>query len=240
MLKIHNEHGPGIMAPRMGGMIIFGARISRRKPRQDEAAKRSKRWKRAALLTPVLVGLSFVAVFEGGYPAAGKAGTKGGLFAALADPLSLFAERSPGGRGAGPLLSTKPPHERVLSEVRDRDPDPGIAPGIDPVFGLAPDGLAPGGGAPGGDPGGAPPVDGGLPGGDPFGGAPSSGPFGFNPGQPEFLPFSPGPSGPSGPGPGIGAVPEPATWAMLILGFFAVGAAMRRRARKEAHRASVP
>ena len=186
-------------------MIIFGARFSRTKPRQvmTSAAKRGKRWKRAALLTPVLVGLSFVAVVEGGYPAAGQGGTaKGGLFAALADPLSLFAARSPGGRGAGPLLSTKPPpHERVLSEVRDRDPDPGIAPGIDPVFGLVPDGIVPGGGDPGGDPGGAPPVDGGFPGGG--GGAPSSGPFGFNPGQPDFLPFSPGPSSPSGPGPGI-------------------------------------
>jgi hypothetical protein len=212
------------------------------KPRQEEAAKRSKRWKRAALLTPVLVGLSFVAVVEGGHPAAGKAGTKGGLFAALADPLSLFSDRSPGGRGAGPLLSTKPPHERVLSEVRDRDPDLGIAPGIEPVFGLAPDGLAPGGGAPPGgdpptgDPGGGLPGDGGFPGSD---GAPSSAPF-FNPGQPGFLPFSSGPAAPSGPGPGIGAVPEPATWAMLILGFFAVGAAMRRRARKQAGAASAP
>jgi hypothetical protein len=217
-------------------MIIFGARFSRTKPRQDEAAKRSKRWKRAALLTPVLVGLSFVAVVEGGYPAAGKAGTtKGGLFAALADPLSLFADRSPGGRGAGPLLSTKPPHERVLSEVRDRDPDPGIAPGIDPVFGLAPDGLVPGGGDPPGD---GPPADGVFPG-DSFGGGTGSAPP-FNPGQSGFLPFSQGPAAPSGPGPGIGAIPEPATWAMLILGFFAVGAAMRRRARKLAGAVSVP
>ena len=210
-----------------GGTIIFGARFSRVKPRQDEAAPRGRKWKRAALLVPVLVGLSLAAVVEAGHPAAGKAGgaMKGGLLAALADPLSLFAARSPGGRGAGALLSTKPgllPEERVLSEVRDRDPGPGIAPGIDPVFGTAPDGLAPGGDPPAGDPGGG--------GGDPFGGASPFAPT-FNPGQPEFLPFSQSPAGPSGPGPGIGAVPEPATWAMLILGFFAVSAAMRRRRR---------
>ena len=160
------------------------------KPGQDETAKRGRRWKRALLLAPVLAGLFAVAVVEAGHPANGKAGgTKGGLFAALADPLSLFAERSPGGRGAGPLLSTKPglaPEERVLSEVRERDPGPGIAPGIDPVFGVAPDGLAPGGDPPAGDPGGGPG------GGDPFGGG-GPGPFAaFNPGQPEFLPFAPG------------------------------------------------
>ena len=34
------------------------------------------------------------------------------------------------------------------------------------------------------------------------------------------------------PGPGTGAVPEPATWAMLLLGFGAIGAAMRQRRRR--------
>ncbi|MBA2466428.1 MAG: PEPxxWA-CTERM sorting domain-containing protein, partial [Sphingomonas sp.] len=33
---------------------------------------------------------------------------------------------------------------------------------------------------------------------------------------------------------GPGAVPEPATWAMMLIGFGATGAAMRRR-RKVAH-----
>jgi hypothetical protein len=222
---------------------IFGTRFPRVKPpsRQGDeaiplrrrAAKRGKRWKRAALLIPVLLGLSFVAVVEGGYPAAGKAGTtKGALFAALADPLSLFADRSPGGRGAGPLLSTKPPHERVLSEVRDREPPVEVPPAADnPVFGVPPEGPATSG---------APPGDDSLTE-DSFGGPGSSTSY-FNPAQPEFLPFSQGPAAPSGPGPGTGitAVPEPATWAMLILGFFAVGAAMRRHRRMQFGAASLP
>jgi len=33
------------------------------------------------------------------------------------------------------------------------------------------------------------------------------------------------------PGPGTGAVPEPATWAMLLLGFGAIGGALRQRRR---------
>jgi hypothetical protein len=35
--------------------------------------------------------------------------------------------------------------------------------------------------------------------------------------------------GPSGPGGGAGGVPEPASWALMILGFGGVGAALRRR-----------
>jgi hypothetical protein len=150
------------------------------------------------LLVPLLAGLFFVA--GRGDPAISKA-TKA-VMVALADPLSLFAGRSPGGRGPGALLSTKPdkktaaaeigPEERVLSQVRDRDPDFG---GLPALAGLNDPAFAP-------DPG----VDG-LPGG----------------GGPGSI------SDPPGLLPVTSAVPEPATWAMLILGFFAVGAAMRRR-----------
>lgn len=189
------------------------------------SAASGRRWKRTLLLVPLFVGLFFVAVAERGHPAASKVSKpgKGGLLAMLADPLSLFAERSPGERGTGALLSTKPggPHERVLAEVRDRDPAAG-APGAaappgpnDPVFGVAPDTFSPGG-----DPGaGAPP-------GDAAGGDPDFSPFfpGGGGGAPAFLqrgtPFV---------SPGIPAVPEPATWAMLILGFFGVGTALRLR-----------
>jgi hypothetical protein len=250
--------------------------LGARQPLRAMAARQLQS-KRTALLVPVLVALFFVAVAERGHPASGKAsaspgGSHGTLMAALTDPLSLFADRSPGGRGAGPLLSTKPqrtaalaPEERVLSGIRDRDPGAGAAPLPpaldDPLFAAA----APGGG--GGIPGaGSSPGEAGLPGGGGFpggggpggGGPGGGGPDAFAPfGQPfvagaeppEFIPGGAGgpdgPGAPGGPGgvfppggtPGVpiaSGVPEPATWAMLILGFFAVGAAMRRRARKRA------
>ena len=178
------------------------------------------RWKRAFLLAPLLIGLLVVSVVEAGHPATGKA-RKAGIIAALMDPLAFIAERSPGERGGGVLLSTKPglgPSERVLSEVRDRDPpvDNGFAPTPEDIAAI-PNGL-PGsenalGAGPPGDPGAV---------------------------SPFFAPFTPGGSDPSNPGlvgspppgiplPGGGAVPEPATWAMMILGFFAVGWAVRRR-----------
>jgi len=194
--------------------------------------RRRRRWKRTLLLVSAFVLLFFAAVVERGHPAVSKV-RQAGIIATLADPLSLFAERSPGERGGGALLSTKPggPHERVLSEVRDRDPPAGNP----PPLAVTPDDLA---ALPGGAPG-----AGGVPGdpaGDPLGNnffAPSF-PGG---GGPAFLPASLGgpPSGPPPNGPippvidppGAGAVPEPATWAMLILGFFVVGTALRRRER---------
>ena len=204
---------------------------------QDEspvpnADGRRKRWKRTLLLTALFVCLFFVAVAERGGPAISKV-RKDGIVATLLDPMSLFAGRSPGERGEGALLPTKlakaGPEERVLSQVRDRDPGVGDPP---PESGLLPDaGLpgAPGEGAlPGGPAGGEPFV--------PFVGSPFAPPGG--PGDP----FIPGPGGPPGgpggppgtppPGGGIASgVPEPGTWAVMILGFFAVGWAMRRRAQ---------
>ena len=186
------------------------------------------------MLVPLLVALFFVAVAERGHPATGKAGAAG-IVAALEDPLSLFGDRSPGGRGAGALLSTKPertaaladgPEERVLSGVRDRDPGFGdIPPGLgDPVFGVGPEASVAGRTLPGD----APPSD------DPFSGGPLGGPS-FASSQPLL--------GQAPPGflsdPGVPAVPEPGTWAMMILGFFAVGLAVRRRARKQTGAASV-
>jgi hypothetical protein len=204
------------------------------RPDSDFAPEgRRRRWKTALLLAVMLVCLFALSLFDLGQPAAGKAGGahKTGLLAMLADPLALIAERSPGERGSGPLLSTKPgiaPSERVLSEVRDRDPGLGDAP-ADAFAPVTPEDLAE---IPSGLPG-----DGGLPGG---GGAPG-GPGGFSP---FFAPFTPGGGDPGDPGivgfppitppppGGVGAVPEPATWAMMILGFFAVGAALRRRTRQ--------
>lgn len=194
---------------------------------------RRKRWKRTLLLTALFVCLFFVAVAERGGPAISKV-RKDGIVATLLDPMSLFAGRSPGERGEGALLPTKlakaGPEERVLSQVRDRDPGVGDPP---PDPGLLPDAGLPG--APG---------EGALPGG-PAGGnsfAPFGAPFG-DAGDPPggFIPtgrsFTQPPGGGDGgivppPGGGIASgVPEPGTWAVMILGFFAVGWAMRRRAQ---------
>ena len=223
-----------------GGGSIFGTVFARAKlifrrrensPDGDPApAGQRKRWKRALLLAPLLVGLLVLSLFDLGHPAAGKAGKahKAGLIAALADPLAFFAERSPGERGGGALFSTKPgiaPSERVLSEVRDRDPPAGDPPAADTFAPVTDEDLAAiPGGLPGGSgfPGGA----GGAPGGPGFV-SPFFAPFipgGGDPGDPGIVGFVPSPPG------GVGAVPEPATWAMMILGFFAVGAALRRRA----------
>jgi hypothetical protein len=192
------------------------------------------------------VALFFVAAVQRGDPATGKASITT-LVAVLKDPLTLFAERSPGGRAEGALLPTKLPRERVLSTVRDRDPA-GTLPGVDdPVVAGVPAATGPAAapeervlsgvreGLPGGGPGSFAPFGAG-PGGlipENFGTAP---PSGGGPG----MPGDPGPDGPGNPGipgtppgvldPGGGApVPEPATWAMMILGFFSIGAAIRRR-----------
>jgi len=200
-------------------------------PSAQKADGRRRRWKRTLLLVPLFVCLFFIAVAERGGPAISKV-RKDGIIATLLDPLSLFAGRSPGER-EGALLPTKlakaGPEERVLSEVRDRTPDAGGAP--PPDSGLLPDAALPGSRAADGLPGGPPPGD--------F--APFGVPFG-NPGGPGdgFIPGGPGgpsaPSGPGGPGgPGVpptgpvSGVPEPGTWAVMILGFFAVGWAARRR-----------
>ena len=235
-----------------GGSIlgILFACVKRLFGREEDApegepapSERRKRWTRALLLVPVLTALFFISIAELGHPAAGKAG-RSGIIAALADPLALFAARSPGERGAGALLSTKPggPAERVLSEVRDRDPAAGDPP-ADPVAPITPDDVAAlGNGVPsdGGLPGGAggPGGGGGAPGGvSPFF-APFTPPsFGGAPRGPGFAGPPPG-DGPPGigiipPPPlgGVSTVPEPATWAMLILGFFGAGAALRRARR---------
>ena len=149
---------------------------------QDESSApkadgRVKRWKRTLLLTALFVCLFFVAVAERGGPAISKV-RKDGIVATLLDPLSLFAGRSPGER-EGALLPTKlakaGPEERVLSEVRDRDPGIGDPPAAPPASGLLPDAALPGA-----------PAEGALPGGGDPGGsfAPFGAPFGA-PGDPR-------------------------------------------------------
>lgn len=160
--------------------------------------------------------------------------------AVLPDPLSIMTARSPGERGHGAMFSVKQtkrprqlasvtprgpraPRERVLSTVRERAPagivpvgdlpiaPAGFVPDLAPV---APGALGPGGPGGGGNGFGPPPV---FP----------TGPGGNIPGLPGPTP-TPTPTTP------VPAVPEPASWAMMSLGFAIVGFAVRRRKRTPA------
>ncbi|HKX35314.1 MAG TPA: hypothetical protein VJM79_01445, partial [Rhizorhapis sp.] len=115
------------------------------------AARRSARRKHALLLAPLLVGLFILAVGHSREAISNM--SRETIIAALMDPLSLFADRSPGERRPGALLPTKSgPQERVLSTVRDRgaapDPPPGadgaVFPALPPAFETNPD-FPPGG-----------------------------------------------------------------------------------------------
>lgn len=161
--------------------------------------------------------------------------------AMIPDPESLLAQRSPGERPDGALYSTKPPRfadvantvrsrpgagapsERVLSNERTRPPAAGAAPPPEatpfvpalPVVAFDEPGFG-GAGIPGG------PGFGGIPGGIGAPGGGGGGGGGIVPTPPQEPPS---------------AIPEPATWAMMILGFLSVGA-MMRRARPRALRIS--
>lgn len=178
-------------------------------------------WKRALLLV-LFTGGSFVASI-------GEQG-RSAIAEVLRDPLSVLAQRSPGTR-TGALLPTKPdihlaagaapfgPTERVLAPVRTRPPiDFGsealvpemVFPEVEaPVF-VAPvtASVGPGGPLPGLPF--IPPAIGGDPVLPPPGGE-----------EPEPPPGGPPP-----------AIPEPATWATMILGFFSIGWALRRSRRR--------
>lgn len=148
---------------------------------------------------------------------------------------SLFASRSPGERTAGALASLKHRrqpvlHERALPKVRGpaaprqaftalAAPPPELPPAAQPLYNIvgAPPESATGTLAS------ASPV--------PFGAVPGGGGFIIgSPGTPggPGLPGTPsGPGTPSVPGtpgtPGVPGVPEPASWAMMLLGFALIG-----------------
>lgn len=157
--------------------------------------------------------------------------------AVLPDPLSIMTARSPGERGRGAMFNIKQtkrprqlasvqprgpraPRERVLSNVRERDPIGGvpagdlpIAPGgfVPDLTPVSPDALGPVGPGGGGDSFGPPPV--------------------FPTGPGGNIPGVPGPTPTPTPVTPVPAVPEPATWAMMTLGFAITGLAVRRRKR---------
>jgi hypothetical protein len=196
----------------------------------------------ALLLVLIPVSLAFVAAIEHGNPAISKA-IRRKIIAALKDPLNLLDERSPGGREPGVLLSIKRPHERVLSTVRERAPPLGVPPTVDnPLVAAAPEAVA---SIPI-----VPPEFDTLPQDQAATPPPFAPFFPFAPldnpitpvGTPTPIipggtptPIIPGgtPTPPETPGtPPTIIIPEPASWAMMILGLFAIAAAVRRRARK--------
>lgn len=184
-----------------------------------------------------VVAFSALAISFGGV-------TSSTIASALRDPLSILGDRSPGARGGGSLaggklsavklanVDTGPvgaitpsgPTQRVLSGARPAQPVVAGASGPAPGFvGSVPTSI----GSPGGGFVGSAPAGGVIPGPIPGGG-----------GGGVFFPPSGGGGGGGGgvvpQPPAIVPVPEPTTWAMMILGFGMIGAMLRRRARPTA------
>lgn len=177
-----------------------------------------------------------------GYVTNGASAGGAAIAAAIADPLSILATRSPGARAPGALTQTKGvrravagpvgavPSERVLSGARSRPvsaptaipPAPGVvfempAPTPAPVIVPTVVGDLPGvsAGPPVAFVGPAPFIGGGIGGGSGGGGVILPGTGGTDNG-----------GGTVAPG-GAPAIPEPATWLMMVIGFMALGVAMR-------------
>lgn len=173
-------------------------------------------------------------------------GTGGTLMAQTTEAISRFIGRSPGDRGETDLIKTKnkrakgkpggnllskapraeagEPEERALGKIFDTPPEEAIQSltgvPIGPLaLGEIPPGsfgdLATGGGGPNGSPG--------FPGGGSVIVPPGTS---VGPGNPPTPTEPTTPTIPTNP---VGAVPEPGTWALMLLGFGLCGAAMRRR-----------
>lgn len=196
------------------------------------------KWIGRSLLVPVAAGVLCAFVVDS--VAVGGQG-RAAITQMVKDPAAMFEGRSPGERGNGAMFQTKnkalaTPSERTLSNI---PAVPAQDVGL-PVVGDAADPVAT---ALFAQPE-APPAEGGTP-----TDVPGMVPAWFTP-SPNFLPIggadlgnpgTPGnPGGPDTPGtpgtpgdPGTPppAVPEPATWASLILGLFTAGGVLRYQRR---------
>jgi hypothetical protein len=155
--------------------------------------------------------------------------------AALEDPLTLLADRSPGSRPEGAMFASKAVRDAVnavLPVSREHMPpmaaelpvpDTGI-PGVGPDPFLVPVQAGPPEAQPA-------PEHAAL--------VPPVGPFIGGPGNPgTLIPIGGGPGTPPGTPPEtptvpeppvVPAIPEPSTWALMIMGFFMVGATLRAK-----------
>ncbi len=169
------------------------------------------------------------------------AAVESAVAAAIADPASILAARSPGGRAPGALSQSKlkqtkrryarsgvkrpaGPTERVLGQARTRPTDAlPLGDAVDPLLGtplIIPQGAF--GDLAGDSPS---PVGPGTVG---FAGTPVTG-IGIGGGGGGVGGGGGGDGGTTPVVPPVSAVPEPSTWLMTIFGFFAAGIGLRRR-----------
>ncbi|QKR99137.1 PEPxxWA-CTERM sorting domain-containing protein [Sphingomonas sp. CL5.1] len=195
-------------------------------------AKRGRRLVLLGLLAASGVGTGYVAVDRS---AGGIGAAKAAVMAALADPLSVFSDRSPGARSPGALTQTKPARERTLAQVRERRHPAGAETPVEHVLAsmrerppFLDEGAIPFDQVAG-------PLASPADIANPVPSVPGPGPI-----PSVFPPIITGP-GPVNPPPvtppvtpPVISVPEPATWGMMILGFFGIGMALRRRSRPTA------
>jgi hypothetical protein len=177
----------------------------------------------AALLLAIATAIGIdELVWRGAHAAA----VTSALADAIMDPSSIFALRSPGERGSGPLLQTKGervalapgllppgPEERVLANVRERPPETELALAEPPFILSQP---------PGPELGAPPPIPPSQFFPTPLGGGSITPPLLSGPLTPPNAQTTP-PGGGLPPTP----VPEPAVWTLMILAIFSVGAALR-------------
>lgn len=211
------------------------------------------RWRKVAVAT---VACSFLAAFAVGFPFSGPGSS---LLAQTSDAVGRFVERSPGERSATDILKGKflkgkslldrlaggsgenddEPQQRALGKIFDTPVDEALGQLTDEPLGPLAFGDPPGGVVPVSEIAGLPRTasSGGTAGGFPGGissivppGTPGAGPT--DPDVPGAVDPDPEVIPPAPTQPPVAAVPEPESWALMLLGFALCGAALRRRPRR--------